>query len=130
VAQSKTAAGPFSLITEGWVNATGGQVAPDAEAREGQRGHWFADTAIRLLGVLTVAPKHAVGARVVIAANGDDGLVFEQGTGMIQGRFGRFEVGRRQGLPDVLIAAALAAAIATAAHAQTHPEKPTYAFEK
>lgn len=101
--QIKLESGPFSLVTEGWVNATGGGAIPQGDRRDGARGHVFADAALRGLGLYQIAPDISIGPRVVLSTNTDDEFSFEQATALVQGPWGRFEVGRRQGLPDVLL---------------------------
>jgi len=101
--QIKLETGPFSLTTEGWVNATGGGAVPDEARRDGARGYVFADAALRGLGLYQVSPDISIGSRVVLATNTDDEFSFEQATALAQGPWGRVEIGRRQGLPDVLL---------------------------
>lgn len=102
-AQVKIENGPFSLTTEAWLNASGGGALDKGDRRDDARGHVVADGALRLLGLYRAAPDLAIGPRVVVASDTDDAVRLDQGTLLAQGDWGRFEIGRRQGLPDVLV---------------------------
>ena len=88
---------PFKLTVEAYGNATGGF----AFGADGTRAGGFADGAIRVFGQF-VEGGFGVGLRIVLATSTDDAIGWGERSLVVSDRWGRVEVGWRQGLPDVL----------------------------
>lgn len=85
------------------VEAYGNASAGTDFANRGRDGVQL-DGGLRTLGLWQLRPGVRVGARVVAEglAGLDDDLAIAERSILVTGTFGRFELGRRQGLPDVL----------------------------
>ncbi len=91
-----------SLTTEAFANLTVG--FPRAtDMPEGQSDEdWRLDGALRLLGRIDLFHGFDLGARMVLATSPEDAFYVSEYSLLLFGGGGRFEVGARQGLPDVL----------------------------
>lgn len=94
--------GDWSLSNQGWINLTGAGGIASANDGIGVQGHVFTDAALRETLRYKLGSTTNLGARVVPAVDSDGGFRIDQATGLVEGSWGRFELGRRQGLPDVL----------------------------
>lgn len=95
--------GPLTLAVEGYANLTSGSadlnshtdVLDDAQVR--------VDAAVRALARWTNPAGPDVGVRIVVETSPEHGLNLAEASFLVFGRGGRFEIGERQGLPDVLL---------------------------
>lgn len=93
--------GAFDATFEAYANVTAG--APDRG--DDERGGLRADGALRALGLLDISGDVQIGGRGVLAAEADrddDDLSVVERSVLVVTDYGRFEYGRRMGLPDVL----------------------------
>jgi Gram-negative porin len=102
VAQLRYQQGLASQLTvEGFGNFTAGAQTgasiggPHADA-------WRFDGAVRLLERLKIAGMPDIGVRVVAQRSPENGVQISEASLLLFGQSGRFEVGKRMGLPDVL----------------------------
>lgn len=95
----------YSFTLEGFANATGGHDLgtdnlPDADAATyGAR----LDGAIRWIGLVKANRSTSFGPRIVVQTAPQDRLDLGERSLLFLSRWGRIEVGYRQGLPDVLL---------------------------
>lgn len=103
-AQVTIARGSYGLTIEGFANlTTGGDAGSDAPYSTKE---WSVrlDGAVRLVGLVNAADGFAFGPRVIVQSAPRDKLGVGERSLLFQGKkWGRFELGYRQGLPDVLI---------------------------
>lgn len=101
-AQVRFEEGDYSLFTEAWVNNTLGVNSSGEKRSDGARRYLSTDAALRARGNYQLAPDLGIGARVLVASDTDDSFRLSDITALTIGKWGRVEIGRRQGLPDVL----------------------------
>jgi hypothetical protein len=101
-AQAVYDAAPFKLTAEGFINSTAGYVGGGGAA-SGSARHLQTDVGIRLFGEVALAPRRALGLRVEANASPEEHLSAGERSVLYVDRFGRFEIGRRRGLPDSLV---------------------------
>jgi len=89
--------GAASLTVDAFVNTAVAGSEGEAAGREA-----LAEGELRVLGLVGIQGETALGARIVYAADSDGPDKFGERSLLAVGRFGRFEAGRRRGLPDVL----------------------------
>lgn len=89
--------GAASLTVDAFVNTTVAGSEGEAAGR-----HALAEGELRVLGLVDIDDETALGARFVYAADSVGPDKFGERSLLAIGRFGRFEAGRRRGLPDVL----------------------------
>ena len=87
---------------EGFANLTLG--VPDSGDMNSSTsaGDLRLDAAVRLLGRRSLGEHSGIGARVVIESSPEKNLGIGEASAILFGDWGRLEIGRRMGLPDVL----------------------------
>ena len=102
VAQLQYQQGPAAqLSVEGFGNFTAGEQT-DTATGNSHADAWRFDGAVRLLERLKIADTPEVGARVVAQRSPEKGVQISEASLLLFGQSGRFEFGKRMGLPDVL----------------------------
>jgi len=102
VAQQTLQSDRFTLTAEAYANITSAIGEGFVFGAEGDRDDVRADLALRLLGQLKNADGPDLGVRLVVESSSGDRLNLAEASVLLSGSHGRFEVGDRQGLPDVL----------------------------
>jgi len=102
-AQVTIGGAPWGLTVEAFANVTAGREdgADDPFARRDVGARL--DGAVRLIGLVKTDGGFAFGPRVVVETTPGDSVGFAERSLLVQGSWGRVELGHRQGLPDVLI---------------------------
>lgn len=98
---------PFKLTAEGFVNATIGAPLKNINPSLGESDHRQIDAGLRLYAEYALASQRVLGLRLQADASGGAGQsrtrLGERSLIYIDPAVGRFEIGRRRGLPDNLI---------------------------
>ena len=103
-AQVSIGRGPYGLTLEGFANLTAGRDAGSDAPYSTKAWDVRLDGAVRLVGLVNAGDVFAFGPRVIVQSAPQDKLGVGERSLLFQGkRWGRFELGYRQGLPDVLI---------------------------
>ena len=89
------------LTLEGFGNFTAGALT-DASTVDSHADAWRFDGALRFLERVKIADAPEIGARVVAQRSPENGVQISEASLLLFGQAGRFEVGKRMGLPDVL----------------------------
>jgi predicted porin len=89
--------GPVHVTLDGFVNASAGESGGEAQGEDG-----ILEGELRTLGIHEFGSNVALGARVVFGSASDGPDKIGERSLLALGDFGRIEVGRRRGLPDVL----------------------------
>jgi len=89
--------GAASVTVDAFVNTTVAGSEGEAAGR-----NTLAEGELRVLGLVSLSSETALGARIVYAADSNGPDRFGERSLLAVGGFGRFEVGRRRGLPDIL----------------------------
>jgi len=89
--------GRYSLTLDAFANATLGESYGEADGRTA-----LVEGEARALGLVTLGGDNALGARLVYGLANDGSQHLGERSLIAIGDFGRFEVGRRRGLPDIL----------------------------
>ena len=102
IAQLQYQQGPTAQLTlEGFGNFTAG-AQTDTSTGNSHADAWRFDGAVRLLERLKIADTPDIGARVVAQRSPEKGVQISEASFLLFGQSGRFEIGKRMGLPDVL----------------------------
>ena len=103
-AQIMIGRGPYGLTVEGFANVTAGRDAGSDAPYSANGWDVRLDGAFRLVGLVNAGDGFAFGPRVIVQSAPQDTLGVGERSLLFQGKkWGRFELGYRQGLPDVLI---------------------------
>jgi predicted porin len=89
--------GPARLTLDAFINATAGDSGGEAQGEDG-----LLEGELRALALYETSAGTGVGARAVFAAASDTPDRIGERSLLALGDFGRVEIGRRRGLPDVL----------------------------
>ncbi|GEM_PF-5967924 len=93
---------PYKLTVEGYANATAGRSQGEDNAPNSSRSAGRIDAGLRLLGVVGNPNQTRFGARVELLSNKEDTFQVGERSLLAIGPWGRVELGKRRGLPDVL----------------------------
>lgn len=94
--------GATQFTLEGYANITAGGVA-GLESEWGERGDRVRiDAGLRPLVITPLSGSSKIGVRLAVTGANEDGIDLEEASLLVFGDWGRVELGRRQGLPDVL----------------------------
>ena len=93
---------PYSLTVEGYVNATGARNVGEDNTADPPRYGDVIDSELRLLGLAKSEAGLAFGPRVTVRASSGESVKLGERSLLAMGPYGRAEVGKRRGLPDVL----------------------------
>lgn len=101
-AQVRTERGPLAVTVEGYANVSA--ATGDLESSRGDLDDALRiDAALRGLALLDLESGPELGVRLVVEAATDGGAELAESSVLLVARQGRFEIGERQGLPDVLV---------------------------
>lgn len=92
----------YNLTLEGFANVTGGRDLGTDNLDAGSYGARL-DGAIRWIGLVKGGGSTSFGPRIVVQTSPQNKLDLGEGSLLLLKRWGRIEVGYRQGLPDVLL---------------------------
>lgn len=96
---------PIKVILEGFANATaGGSVRGNVSlsGATGETNSTHADAGVRLYAEYKLGEQRVLGLRLDVNASSQDPLAVGERSLIYIDSFGRFEIGRRRGLPDSL----------------------------
>ena len=93
---------PFQLTTEGYANVTAARNQGEDNIADAKRYAARADAGLRLLGLVGDAKQIRFGARVELLSTKEDNFAVGERSLLALGPWGRVELGKRRGLPDVL----------------------------
>lgn len=102
-AQVTVGTSTHGLTIEGFANLTAGRDAGADRPFSSVGGDGRLDGAVRLIGLVKTQGGISFGPRVILQSAPDDKFGLGERSLLLQGRWGRSELGYRQGLPDVLI---------------------------
>ena len=92
---------PYSLTVEGYANVTGARNVGEDNTADPARYDGRIDTELRLLGLAKSGAGLAFGPRVTVRAASGDSVKLGERSLLAIGPYGRVELGKRRGLPDV-----------------------------
>lgn len=93
---------PYSLTVEAYANLSAAHSQGEDKAPKARREDARVDAGLRLLGVLGPREGTRFGARVELLSTNEDAFEVGERSLLATGPWGRLELGKRRGLPDVL----------------------------
>ena len=93
---------PYSLTVEGYANVTGARNVGEDNTADPPHYGSVIDSELRLLGLAKSEAGLAFGPRVTVRASSGESVKLGERSLLAMGHYGRVEVGKRRGLPDVL----------------------------
>lgn len=93
---------PYNVTVEGYANLTGANISTDQALADAKRTTARVDGGLRLLGLYGDAKGLRFGARVEFESAKERRASTGERSLLVLGPWGRVELGKRQGLPDVL----------------------------
>lgn len=94
---------PIKINLEGYLNASVGHSENAKHTNQGATRTTQAEGGLRVYAEHSLAPQQVIGVRVEVNASPQDHLNVGERSLLYIDSFGRFEIGRRRGLPDSLI---------------------------
>lgn len=93
---------PYKLTVEAYANLTGAYNTGEDHARDRETSSGLIDAEMRFLGTIKTTRDLTIGSRVTLHATSDEAFEFGKRSFLVQSGWGRVELGKRRGLPDVL----------------------------
>ncbi len=94
--------GPYRLTVEAFANLTGAVNGGEDNVVDSDDADGRIDTEARFLGLYKTEAGYSFGGRVTVRADTDEELELGERSLLALGPWGRVEIGKRRGLPDIL----------------------------